>query len=959
MAMLKCRMCGGDVVVVEGLSCGTCDHCGSAMTLPRVSDERRLNLFNRADDLRRLNEFDRAVAAYESLLNEDNTDAEAHWGLVLSRFGIEYVEDPKTRERLPTCHRVQSDPILRDIDYRLALEHAVDNGARALYERQGAQIAEIQKGLLALSAQEEPYDIFICYKESSEGGSRTRDSVLAQDIYHHLTQEKYRVFFAKISLENRLGQGYEPCIFAALNSGRVMVVVGTKAEHFNAVWVRNEWSRFLSLRKKDSRKLIIPCYREMKPEDLPEELTGLQSQDMEKIGFMQDLVRGIKKVLEDGKPTAAAVVPTSPMLNSEAAALVKRAQLFLEDGDFSSADGCAEKALDKDPHCADAYVAKLMAALRFKTEEQLASGTDPLTATILNNSLYQKALRFSSGSQKQRIQGYNEKRMEEARRKQQEEERGRLEQARRKRQEEERGRLEQVRRKQQEEERQENLLKEADRLLDRGDIEAAAKLINTMAEITWVVENVAEAQERLDVLREELGGLEDSAKGMMRGLVQVETEAAGYSLHFPRFDLRTEFPPYLRSSQLRCFLPYPRYDLRNRSRLAVKEVAEGLKALRSSAAKYPGSEWAARLETAAGELQRRLVKFESTTAGRIDRQVRLWLRVWMVTLAAVGLISVGVVGQQQREAQRIEMEAKAKVEAEEKERVRLEDAEKERVRLEEIAKKELARLAGIIEKKRLRLEAEAKAKAEVLKQRITSGAIKAGEKLVIGLAVHWIPAGRFQMGSLSSEEGRRWNETPHEVALSRGFFLAETECTQAQWKTVMGSDPSYFKGSNHPVESVSWDESVDYCRKLTEKQRSEGMLPEGLEWRLPTEAEWEYAARAGTTGPRYGELDAIAWYADNSGSVTHAVGDKQANDWGLHDMIGNVWEWCSDWDGEYPTGSVTDPKGPSSGFARLYRGGSWEVKSHHARSAGSRFWHGPDKIFGTLGFRPVLSEVWR
>ena len=396
MAMLKCRMCGGGVVVVEGRSCGTCDHCGSAMTLPRVSDERRLNLFNRADHFRRLNEFDRAVAAYESLLNEDNADAEAHWGLVLSRFGIEYVEDPKTRERLPTCHRVQSDSILRDTDYRLALEHAADSGARALYERQGAQIAEIQKGLLALSAQEEPYEIFICYKESSDGGSRTRDSVLAQDIYHHLTQEKYRVFFARISLENRLGQAYEPCIFAALNSARVMVVVGTKAEHFDAVWVRNEWSRFLSLRKKDSRKLIIPCYREMNPYDLPEDLSGLQSQDMEKIGFIQDLVRGIKKVLEDGKPAAAAAVPTSPTVNSEVAALVKRARLFLEDGDFSSADGCAEKALDKDPENADAYVAKLMVALRFKTEEQLASGTDPLTA----NSDYQKALRFSSGSQK-------------------------------------------------------------------------------------------------------------------------------------------------------------------------------------------------------------------------------------------------------------------------------------------------------------------------------------------------------------------------------------------------------------------------------------------------------------------------------------------------------------------------------------------------------------------------------
>ena len=175
-----------------------------------------------------------------------------------------------------------------------------------------------------------------------------------------------------------------------------------------------------------------------------------------------------------------------------------------------------------------------------------------------------------------------------------------------------------------------------------------------------------------------------------------------------------------------------------------------------------------------------------------------------------------------------------------------------------------------------------------------------------------------------------------------------------------GSNPSSFNGPKRPVESVSWDESVDYCRKLTEKQRSEGMLPEGLEWRLPTEAEWEYAARAGTTGPRYGELDAIAWYADNSGSVTHAVGDKQANGWGLHDMIGNVSEWCSDRNGEYPTGSVTDPKGSkfgALGALRVYRGGSWFNRAEDVRCA--RRYVGDldrgERVSKGFGFRAVLS----
>ena len=172
----------------------------------------------------------------------------------------------------------------------------------------------------------------------------------------------------------------------------------------------------------------------------------------------------------------------------------------------------------------------------------------------------------------------------------------------------------------------------------------------------------------------------------------------------------------------------------------------------------------------------------------------------------------------------------------------------------------------------------------------------------------------------------------------------------------MGGNPSRYKGSDRPVERVSWGEAVEYCRKLTAKQRAEGILAEGWEWRLPTEAEWEYAARAGTTGARYGELDAIAWWSGNSGSETHAVSQKAANAWGLQDMMGNVWEWCSDWSGNYPTGSVTDPTGPSSGSDRVFRGGSFHNDAGCARSA-FRSRLGPGFRGYHLGFRPALSSV--
>jgi len=297
MAIIKCKMCGGDIAFESGKAYGTCEYCGSLVTFPVSADAQNVNLFNRANHFRMQNEFDKAIAAYERILEKNDYDAEAHWGIVLSRYGIEYVEDPTTHERIPTCHRLQNTSILSDSDYKAALNCAADSETSNIYRSEAERIAEIQKSILAISSQEQPYDIFICYKETDEEGRRTRDSALAQEIYYQLGNEGYKVFFSRITLEDKLGQQYEPYIFAALNSAKVMLVVGTKPEHFQAVWVRNEWSRYLALSKTDKNKVIIPCYRDMDPYELPDELSLFQAQDMSKIGFIQDLVRGIKKVL--------------------------------------------------------------------------------------------------------------------------------------------------------------------------------------------------------------------------------------------------------------------------------------------------------------------------------------------------------------------------------------------------------------------------------------------------------------------------------------------------------------------------------------------------------------------------------------------------------------------------------------------------------------------------------------
>lgn len=298
MVELKCKMCGGNLKIVEKLSYATCEYCGSTMTLPNINDDRIVNLFNRANNYRLHNEFDKAMATYENILAEDNSNAEAHWGVILSKYGIEYVEDPKTHNRVPTCHRVQYESILADLDYKEAIKNAQDNKAKILYEKEANQIAEIQKNILAVARNTEPYDIFICYKETDDKGQRTKASVFAQDIYNQLVQEKYRVFFSRITLEDKLGTEYEPCIFSALNSAKIMLVIGTSKENFEAIWVKNEWSRFLELLRKDKSRVIIPCYRDMDAYDLPQELSLFQAQDMNKIGFMQDLIYGINKIIK-------------------------------------------------------------------------------------------------------------------------------------------------------------------------------------------------------------------------------------------------------------------------------------------------------------------------------------------------------------------------------------------------------------------------------------------------------------------------------------------------------------------------------------------------------------------------------------------------------------------------------------------------------------------------------------
>lgn len=431
MSVIKCKMCGGDLELVEGSSVAVCEYCGSQQTVPAADNEKKLTLFARANRLRLACEFDKAAGVYESIVADFPTEAEAYWGLVLCRYGIEYVDDPATGKKIPTCHRSSFDSVMEDSDFEQALENA-DAVARRVYRDEAKAIEELRRGIVEVSGKEPPYDIFICYKETAEDGQRTVDSVIAQDVYDALAEKGYRVFFSRISLEDKLGTEYEPYIFAALHSAKIMLAFGTDYEYYNAVWVKNEWSRYLQLMTKDKSKHLIPCYKGIDAYDMPKEFAKLQAQDMGKVGAMQDLLRGVDKIMSGN--SSAAAQPPQAATNATAESLLKRAQMFLEDKDSKLATEYAQKVLDIDPECADAYMVLLLATWGIGTWEEAGSNI----IKVVQSREYKRARQFASGAladkladaerlanehaerlaqvEKQRIEEANRRREEEARR---------------------------------------------------------------------------------------------------------------------------------------------------------------------------------------------------------------------------------------------------------------------------------------------------------------------------------------------------------------------------------------------------------------------------------------------------------------------------------------------------------------------------------------------------------------
>jgi len=294
--VFNCKMCGANLEITEGMRICKCSYCDSYQTVPDISSENKLRLFSKANSLRFECQFDKSAEAYRDITEIFPEEAEAYWGLCLCRYGIEYVDDPESHKKIPTCHRTDFNRIFHTSEYNNALKYA-DEMMKVLYEKEAEKIDCIQQNIISISAQEKPFDIFICYKDTDLNGQKTKEYGIARNIYEKLTECGFKVFFADVTLSQKLGTEFEPYIFSAINSSQVMICIGTALHNFNAVWVRNEWSRFIDLMRNDSSRVLIPCFKDMEISMLPKELQGFQAQDMSQENACEKVISSVKEIM--------------------------------------------------------------------------------------------------------------------------------------------------------------------------------------------------------------------------------------------------------------------------------------------------------------------------------------------------------------------------------------------------------------------------------------------------------------------------------------------------------------------------------------------------------------------------------------------------------------------------------------------------------------------------------------
>ncbi len=434
MAKFTCKMCGSDMFVNDNMTVEICERCGSTMTLPRTKSEIKVNLYNDANKFRSNGEFGKAMDIYASILDNEPTDAEAHWNMVLCKYGVLYTED-RSRKRVPTCSKMCSTAVSEDENYKDAIQNA-DVLAKAVYEEEAKKIDELQKNMIKIAEAQEPFDVYISYQETDQNGRRTSDSLLANDMYKELTSEGYKVFYSRVTLEDKSSEEYEPYIYAALKSAKVMITMATRPEYFHGADMRSEWSRYIEMIENGDEKLLIPAYKDMDIDELPRDLMEYQSQDMSSMKFLLNVLKSVSKMCAPAPapqaaptpapapapqptpapaPTPAATpqaaptpapapAPKRPAPSSDAPEIpvVRRAFSSLKNADWDEADDLLDQVLATDPTNAKAYIGKLMIDMRIKNESDL--GTQNKTFNTDPN--FQKALQYADDKYREKLEKY-------------------------------------------------------------------------------------------------------------------------------------------------------------------------------------------------------------------------------------------------------------------------------------------------------------------------------------------------------------------------------------------------------------------------------------------------------------------------------------------------------------------------------------------------------------------------
>ncbi len=369
----QCRACGGNVIPGPEGKTGICEYCGKKIVFP----QKGYKLMNQANALRIRMEFEQAEALYQSLALLNPDDPEIWWSILLCRYGILYVQEAD--RRVITVNRMKYDSVFDQEAYQKAISLA-DDAQRRIYEEEARTIQGIQDRLLATVEKEEKYDIFISFKDKDADGKRTGDSVLAQDIYEALTDEGYRVFFSRITLRTAIGEEFEPKIFSALQSAKLMILVATSVEHIEADWVKNEWSRYLKLMEQDAEKYLLPVYTiGVKPEQFPAMLSGLEGIQANGEEYQSLLLDNVAKRLgqkRKKKEVAAAQIVAAEEAKrlhmEESNQLLQRARQSLQNRNYHQAGVCFEQMLDLNLDCAIAWWGVLTAERRISRRKVIS-----------------------------------------------------------------------------------------------------------------------------------------------------------------------------------------------------------------------------------------------------------------------------------------------------------------------------------------------------------------------------------------------------------------------------------------------------------------------------------------------------------------------------------------------------------------------------------------------------------